>query len=268
MIKRFAKKILPPLLTPLRPGNVVMFHIGRCGSTVISLLLKQHRRIHWASELYVPIFLEWQRKNAGIEAVEEMPEDAIDILRRNMRLALHRFYGFEIKPFHLRLIGYSTESFVHHLDSLGFTHFILLDRKNRLRKIVSSIFAHQDGEEYHVECNTKEQKTRVYINVDEVRIDFDAKPLVDYLWDYENQVHKLDALLEGRRFLKLTYEEDVRANPKRAYSSICEFLGLQPANASVMLSMTNPFPVRDMIKNIEEVEETLCGTSYEWMLSD
>ena len=42
-----------------------MFHIGRCGSTVVSELLNQHSKIHWESELYTPIFTELQKKVSG-----------------------------------------------------------------------------------------------------------------------------------------------------------------------------------------------------------
>ena len=275
MIRNLINKVVPPMLTPLypllarsRPGNVVMFHIGRCGSTVVGEQLKRHHRIHWASELYTPIFLRWQRRNAGVETVGEMPADAIDILQRNMRLALHRCYGFEVKPFHFRLIGYSPESFLGHLDDLGFSHFVLLDRRNRLRKIISSIIAHQGGAKYHIRRGTRAKKARVHINVDEVRIDFEAKPLLQYLVDYDDQVQTLDALLEERKLLKLTYEEDVRENPRTAYLRICGFLGLQPENTAVTLSRTNPFPLGEMIENIDEVEAVLRGTPYEWMLND
>jgi hypothetical protein len=218
--------------------------------------------------LYSPIFLEWQRKNGGIETVGEMPDNAIDILRRNMRIALHRWYGFEVKPFHFRLIGYSSKSFVQQLDALGFEHFILLDRRNRLRKIVSSSVAHQGGGKYHARRGARVKKTRVHIDVQNVRIDFEAKPLLRYLIDYDDQVQTLEKLLEERRLLKLTYEEDVQANPKTAYARICEFLGLEPANTSVRLSRTNPFPLKELIDNLEEVQSALCGTPYEWMLSD
>ena len=83
MIKRLSKDILAPILSQFRHCNVVMFHIGRCGSTVVSDLLGQHPDVHWASELYEPIFGKWRRDNAGIEVVGEMPADAIDILRKN-----------------------------------------------------------------------------------------------------------------------------------------------------------------------------------------
>jgi hypothetical protein len=268
MIRRLAKGILRPVLTSFRPGNVIMFHIGRCGSTVVGDMLNQHQHIYWASELYQPIFSEWQRNNAGKEIAGEMPEDAIELLQRDMRMALHHYYGFEIKPYHFRLIGYTPETFLHHADSLGFTHFIILDRRNRLRKIISSIIAHQKIGKYHIDDMTKSRLMRISVNPEIVEIDFDAKPLLAYLSDYDKQIEELESLLEGRRVLRLSYEEDIQVDPNIAYSRICEFLGLQRGDVSVNLARTNPFPVRDMIGNIDEVEKTLCGTPYEWMLDD
>jgi len=245
-----------------------MIHLGRCGSTVLGDLLNQHHRIYWASELYAPILNQWQTRNAEGKIVGQMPEDAVDLLRKNMRLALHRYFGFEIKPFHFRLIGYSPESFLRHADSLGFTHFIFLNRKNRLRKILSSIVAHQDKSLYHVGPNANTRLAPVSINHNDVRIDSDAKPLVAYLSDYDQQMHTLKELLKGKTTLHLTYEEDIQADPRIAYSRICEFLDLQPAEVSINYSKTNPFPVREMIENIEEVEAALHGTAYSWMLDD
>lgn len=268
MIKQFAKNILRPVLTSLRPGNVIMFHIGRCGSTVVGNMLNQHKRIHWAKELYQPVFSEWQKKNAGIETVGEMPEDAIDLLRRNSQLALHRYFGFEMKPYHFRLIGYSPESFLQQAESLGFTHYIILDRKNRLRKIISSIIAHQKKGRYHIIDKTKSRLMRIPIDPDNVEIDFDAKPLLAYLSDYDKQIKQMESLLEGKRLLCLSYEQDIQNDPGIAYARICDFLGIQQEKVSVNLSRTNPFQVRDMIENVKEVDKTLCGTPYEWMLND
>jgi LPS sulfotransferase NodH len=245
-----------------------MFHIGRCGSTVLGQLLDQHPHIRWAGEFFSPIFTEWKNRNNGVETVGEMPGDAIDLLQRSIKRAQQPYYGFEIKPFHFRLIDYSPESFVQHLDSLGFMYFILLDRRNRLRKIVSSIIAHQSGNRYHITRDTKAQLTRIHINVDEVKIDYTSKSLLEFLSDYDKQMHALETLLQGRRSLYLTYEEDIQADPRIAYLRICDFLGVPPVNVSVKLSRTNPFPVRDMIGNIEEVEDALRGTPYEWMLDD
>ena len=226
-----------------------MFHIGRCGSTVLGQLLGQHPRICWASELYGRVFTEWRRQNGGVEVVREMPEDAIRMLRRDMRSALHRFYGVEIKPFHLRLIGYSADAMLRHLDDLGFTHFILLDRRNGLRKVVSSIIAHEVDGRSHFGADEEAELRRVRVDVNDVRIDFDAKPLVDYLEDYDAQMQILETKLQGRKLLRLTYEDDIQDDPRSAYARVCAFLGLTPAETSINLSRTNPFPVREMIES-------------------
>jgi len=266
MIKQLAKDILAPVLAPFRPCNVVMFHIGRCGSTVVSNLLDQHPHLYWASELYEPIFGKWQKNNAGVEVVGEMPADAIDILRKSSRQAIHHSYGFEIKPYHFRLIGYEQEDFLQHLEAIGFTHYIILDRKNRLRKIISSIIAHQKGG-YHIDGKTRARLKSAYVNLDKVEIDFDSKPLLDYLRDYDKQFSELESSLKSKRLLKLTYEDDIQDDPEIAYSSICEFLDIERKPVSVNLSKTNPFPIRDMIENLGEVEQVLSGTPYEWMLN-
>jgi len=268
VIKRVAKRVLSPLLSPMRPGNVVMLHIGRCGSSVVGQLLGQHPRIYWASELYAPIFSEWQRRNSGEEMVGEMPEDALSYLQRNMRAALHRFYGFEMKPFHFRLIGYSAEAFLDHLDSVGFNHFILLDRRNRLRKIISSVIAHSRDGDYHIGSERSARLTKAHVNIDDLRIDFDSKPLIEYLADYDREMHGLETLLRRRNVLRLTYEDDIQADPQRAYARVCDFLGLRATSVSPKLSRTNPFPLEDMIENFGEVKQTLAGTPYEWMLED
>jgi hypothetical protein len=256
-----------PLSTRLRSGNAVMFHLGRSGSTVLGDMLARHPAMFWAGEIYSPIFRQWRHKHGGVETVGEMPEDAMVTLQKSMRSALHHFYGFEIKPFHFRLIGYRPSAFLRHLDALGYTHFILLDRKNRLRIIVSSIVAHQDGR-YHIGHGTVPKLKRVHVDVEDVRNDFDAKPLVRYLSEYDAQIHELEALLEGRRLLRLAYEEDIQADPQQAYHRSCEFLGIRPADASVRLARINPFPLREMIENFEEVKAALLRTPYEWMLDE
>ncbi len=268
MVKETVKSVLRPILTPLRPANIVMFHIGRCGSTVLSSLLRQHKNIFWASEYYVQVFRDWERANGGQEIKGEMPDDAINMLKLSMGHAMHRSYGFEIKPFHFQLIGYSMETFVDKLEKLGFTHYIILDRKNRLRKIVSSALAHADRVKYHQGKEAGAKLRQVHLNVENIKIDYDSKPLLKFLSDYDREFASLAKLLEPKNYLSLTYEEDVQEDPRLGYRKICEYTGLRSKDISAQLSRTNPFPVKDMIENFEEVEELLKGTDYEWMLYD
>jgi hypothetical protein len=108
----------------------------------------------------------------------------------------------------------------------------------------------------------------VKVNIENVQIDFDSKPLLDYLIDYDKHFSELETLLEGKCLLKLSYEEDIEKDPKIAYSRVCEFMNIPRQDVSVNLSKTNPFPLKDMIENFDEVKNTLSGTPYEWMLSD
>ncbi|MFC1479786.1 hypothetical protein ACFL6F_04230 [Planctomycetota bacterium] len=251
-----------------RPGNCVMYHIGRCGSGVLASLLRQHRNIYWDGEVYTPVFTEWREKHGGVETAESFPEDPVKRLEKRMVLACNSFYGFEIKPFHHRLINCPAETFIGHLDELGFTHFIILDRKNRLRKIMSSIIAHERTGKYHSKKGKEAVLNSVSVNADEVKIDFETKPLLKYLSDYDAQFDDLGRVLQGRNVLKLTYEDDIQDDPEKAYRRVCGFLDLKPKKVSVGLSRTNPFPIREMVTNIEEIEELLSGTPYEWMLKD
>lgn len=246
-----------------------MFHIGRCGSTALASLLKQHKNMVWASEFYVHrVFMDWKRNNDGQEIKGEMPGDAIELLKDSMKDALHRSYGFEIKPFHFQLIGYSMETFVASLEELGFTHYIILDRKNRLRKIVSSAIAHADKIKYHQGAQAKAKLKQIHLNVEKIEIDYDSKPLLDFLSDYDRQFTSLARLLQPKNYLGLTYEDDVQDDPRLGYRRICEYTGMRSKDISVQLSRTNPFPLKDMIENFEEVESLLQGTAYEWMLYD
>jgi len=266
--KEIAISSLNTVLSPFRPGNIAMYHIGRCGSTVLSSLLNQHNNIYWASEFYSGVFKKWEHSSNGEEVAGKMPADAIDLLKGNMRKAMHRYYGFEMKPFHHQLIGYSEEAFLKSLDGLGFTYYIHLDRKNRLRKIVSSLIAHEDKMRYHQEGKAKAKLKQVYVNVDLIAIDFDSKPLLTFLEDYDNQVLSVAKMLEPKNCLTLTYEDDIQEDPRVGYRKICGHIGIKAKDVVVKLSRTNPFPVRNMIVNIEEVEEVLSGTNYEWMQNE
>ncbi len=267
-----ADKILRGIIGPMsggkRPGNCVMYHIGRCGSGVLGSMLEQHKDIYWDGEIYTPVFAEWLKNNGGFEKKEVFPGDPVESLKNMMVPACNSFYGFEIKPFHNRLIGCLVETYIQHLDELGFTHFIILDRRNRLRKIISSIIAHERTGAYHQKKGKKAVLNSVHVNTDEVKIDFETKPLLNFLSDFDQQFDELDRLLQGRNVLKLTYEDDIQDNPEKAYLRICEFLDVKPKKVSVGLSKTNPFPLRELVTNYEELEELLNGTPYEWMLKD
>ena len=92
------------------------------------------------------------------------------------------------------------------------------------------------------------------------------KPLVERIENLEIQMQEVETLLAGKNVLNLTYEDDIEQDPQSAYHSICKFVNMEATKASVTLSKTNPFPLKDVIENFAEVKATLHNTPYEWMI--
>jgi hypothetical protein len=244
--------------------NVVMFHIGRSGSTVLGDLLGQHPAIFWDAEIYARLFYEWEQQGAVIGA-NGFALDPVNFLQQRMIQAGERIYGFEIKFFHLKVTHVALPSYVTALHGLGFSHYVLLQRRNTLRKLVSSVIGHQRAR-WHQPADRGTSLIRISLDVNNVAIDRERKPLLAYLQDYETNFKALAQLLHDRHVLHLSYEEDVSADPQIAYGCVCDFLGLERYPAIIRYGKTNPFPLRAMIANFDEVEGVLSGTPYAWML--
>lgn len=122
---RLQTLVLGPLLCRFRRGNIVMFHIGRSGSTVLGDLLRQHPQVFWDSEIYQRLLRD-RDKNGTLYPSSASPGDAPEYLRARMPRAGKRFYGFEVKFFHLRRLNVQLSHYVGSLRCLGFTHFVIL----------------------------------------------------------------------------------------------------------------------------------------------
>lgn len=246
-----------------------MFHIGRSGSTVFADLLNQHPQIYWDGEAYLSLFSKvfesWNEKVEKLEA-SVPPLDLIQFLHDRMAFAGQRYYGFEVKFFHLRLANVALPDYFDQLRQLGFDHFIVLKRRNFLRKIVSSLAARKRAATYHRQVGTQLELTRVYLDVGQIVIDRDAKPLLALLDMYQQCFHELDQYLDIANVLRLTYEDDIAADPRAAYQRACAFLDLAPHSVSVRYGRTNPFPLQEIIINYDEVKRVLADTPFAWML--
>jgi hypothetical protein len=251
-------------LAARRPGNMVMFHVGRSGSTVLSETSKQHPRIYWDGEIYEKLFQKWERMDGGIEA-QAAQADPLGFLKQRMLRAGRKYYGFEVKFFHLRRLGVELPDFIAGLREAGVTHFIILERKNYLRKIVSSVVAHQK-KRFHMAAEVKTNLNLVHLDIQNIEIDRDRKPLQDFMQDYHSSFQELKQILAEENTLYLTYEEDVQFDPQVGYQRLCRFLDLEPSPASVPFGRINPYLLRDMLTNYHQVEEALKDSPYEWML--
>jgi hypothetical protein len=268
---------LAPVFRPamgIRRGNVVMFHIGRSGSTVLASLLQQNPGVYWDGELlegyYGTTAMRMQERGLRTQfrwnSSRFFPDDPVGFVRSRMPLAGFRsFYGFEAKFYHLTFNNLALADFVSGMEDLGFHHFVVLERKNFLRKVVSSLVAQQTLE-YHLAPDRKPKPTHVHVNVEALEIDSNQRPLLEYFQEWEEQFASLKELLSKKSALWLHYETDLLTDPLIGYRRCCEFLDLPAYQANVRLGRTNPFPLQEIVSNWQEIAALLTGTRFEWMV--
>ncbi len=237
-----------------------MFHIGRSGSSVLADMFFQHADLIWGGEIYRrPI------RQLGASALKPIqPPDPLAFASERFQASVASNYGFEVKFYHLDLLGMPLENYVNGLSQIGVDRFIVLRRNNYLRKIVSSVIA-KETDLWHVRDNTKPKLTAVRIEVDKLHLDRQWGSLMTFLKKFDEDFRRLDALLSGLPALKISYEEDVECNPLVAYRKIVDFCGLATIDPEVRLRKTNPYPLRELIVNYEEVRAYLAETDFAWM---
>ena len=236
-------------------GRVGMFHPGRCGSTVLGDLLGQNSRIFWDSEVFDP-------------TVRKIPKKPFAYLQRRIERCGKPIYGFETKLYHPEQLGCDTAHYLEQLEGVGFERFIFLTRRNVLRLLVSAWMAMAKAEAYHVAAGAKSSLKRIRLDPLKAELGGVFAPLVDHLRATAGLIADTRQLLNGRDVLDLVYEGDVAENPRRAYLHVCEFLGIEPEPAQVRYGRTTPFPLCDVIENLDEVRAALAGTEFEWMAEE
>jgi len=272
-VRRTIRVLTYPILKGLRPGNIVMYHLGRCGSTVLGQLLSKTKGVYWHGEVYNRIFKNlaegYTTESVRNKYIKGYAPDPIYQLKGWMKLAGYHYYGFEIKPFHNKLMNIPLKEYIDSIEKLGFNYFIILDRRNRLRKIISSIIAHKHPNKWHIKRELDNKPVKLKIDCNKVVIDFDSKPLIEYLKDYDQQFEVLGELLKNKtNYLKLYYEDDIQEDPQKAYINVCNYLNISHLELNTSLKRTNPFKIETMVENFKELESYLKNTPYEWMLYD
>lgn len=256
-------RLLGVFLSRPRRGNIALFHIGRSGSTVLGDLLDQHPCIFWDQEIYRSLEDKAPRLTEGRSP--ELSGKALEILRLRMNRVRKEFYGFEAKFFQLKLTETKLPDYIEGLKHLGITHFIVLERKNYLRKLVSSLVS-RSKKKSHQSASKQAKLTTLYIDVNKVCIDKDAKPLLAYFNEWHQNFETLRRALVKDNVLYLTYEADILPDPTIAYERTCAFLGIAPRRVAVRYGKTNPFRLSQIITNFNAVKQRLSGTPFEWML--
>ncbi len=247
----------------------MMFHMGRCGSSVLADLLNQHSKIYWDGEIYFPYIREWraQKQTASHDSSVNIKPEALKLLKNEMSMAGSNFYGCEVKFHHIKEANLSIPNYIEYISHLNFNNFIILIRRNFLRSIISNrVMYDMEIKKTHIRAAEKTQLQKVKLDIISTGYNGYKKELSEHLKEHEKNFIEIDDLLKGKKVLKLSYEDDISENPQKSYQKICDFLDIIPSNYSVRLGKTNPFKISDLLVNYDEVKEYLSGTNFEWML--
>ena len=249
-------RILAPLVSVWRPGAVAVFHVGRCGSTVLSDLLSQHPGIYWDGESYVRVIQRLQR--AAIPPGTAGFDPPRYIARRLSRSGW-RWFGYDLKIQHIREFAYPLQTYIENIEALGVEKLVVLRRRNLLRRMVSASIGKKRGR-YHLPASVPTAELMT-IRIDPVKA---AEAITTLEADYA----ALDRALGDRSVLRLAYEEDVSSDPSLGALRALEHLGLPPCRFQVRIQKTTPFPLRATIENFEEFRAVFRDTPHSWMLED
>ena len=88
--------------------------------------------------------------------------------------------------------------------------------------------------------------------------------------EVDNCYKRLRKIIEknGLEALQLFYEDDIEDEPINGYTKICDFLNIKPQEIGVKYAKSNPYLLKDVIKNFDEVLKSFDKSKYKWMVKE
>jgi hypothetical protein len=225
-------------------------------------MLSQHPDVFWAGEVFEPFM---KTKNAGTPCIAQNTiEDAC-------HSRVSRVFGFETKYLrtqHLcrQCANMRLDEYVALLRRIGFRKFVVLHRANYLRRAISVEVA-RIRNQWHTQ-RTVTNATKLVLDTQKFQTGVGLASLVDSFNSIDTEYSKLCRLLSREETAFLFYEKDIQNDPRMGYQRVVEFLGIKDVPTTVTLRRTNPFAIKEVVKNLEEVSAVLGDSKFSWMLDD
>lgn len=241
--------------------KVAFFHTGRCGSTVLGTLLNQNPLIHWDGEVYVV----HERSNTSLKQ--------IDFLKERILKYPNKTYCFATKSLKYQHLGknflnMNLNSYINLLIEIGFKHFIIINRYNYLKRVVSQLIG-EKRKKWHFKINENPPElTKITIDTNNLKVGEKTLSLLDFFIELDNHYLELNQKLSYFNHLNISYEKDIMLNPEVGYNKICNFLDIEKYSASPKLNKANPFSFLEVVENFDEINKVLNKTRYQWMLNN
>ena len=258
-IKRIIKFIINNIN---RKSKIAILHHGRCGSTVVGSLLNQHPLFHNSGEIFEKIMGKGPLHKERVK----------QIISNREHDTISKIYFFETKyPSVMHLsngcINLTTPIYISLLSDLGYKKFILITRKNHLKRVISILKGRETGE-WHSEKKI-DKILKVNVPIDNFMYGAGISgSLIDYFKMMDEETKLIKETLGGKSLLQIQYEVDIEEDPRKAYQKICDFIGIKPIPTNVKFKKTNPFLLKHLIKNYKEVKQYFNNTPYSWMLDE
>ena len=260
------------ILRPHQVTGAVMFHIGRCGSTVLAEMFARQAATRSLGEVYTT-YRTQKIKDQGLTAADYTVFRLRKAARNLAKEAAPypRALMFEVKflsSLDLRLLSGDLPAYLAFLTDLGVTQAVILSRRNLLKRLISTRLA-LAREDYYLLDGSKIELPRVELPVSGLYMGMRGS-LVEVFDKItaEYQALALACKAAGLATLHLVYEDDIQSDPNLALSRLCDSLG-RPADPVVpKYQRINTRTLPEILINHDEVAAHLTGTAYEWMLTD
>lgn len=247
--------------------RTAVFHIGRCGSTVLRGMLDATPGLVTDGEVFSVSFPPLRAQDPGLTAHAFA---AARFAQRQARMQPGGHYVFEVKFFSTldpAKTGLDLVALVAMLQGLGVDGAVVLRRANSLRRLVSTLIAVQRGD-YHLRPGQALALPQVKLLPKAVHLGafFELRALLQQI---DDEYQQLDGVLAGAGLpvCHIGYEADFQADPRVAYAKVCDFLEVAPARVDPPLQRINDRPLSEVIENYTQVSDHLVGTRFEWMLT-
>ncbi len=108
---------------------------------------------------------------------------------------------------------------------------------------------------------------KVYETSPRVPAIISEEELHKFITESEATSAHFDSLFQEHPKLMISYEDMVKDNAE-TFNRVQEFLGVEPKPLTVTLRRQNPEPLRELLRNYDELRAALHGSPHEWMFEE
>lgn len=256
----------------------LIFHYGRCGSTVLADLLAQQSSIISLGEICnQTVNLPWVHNSTSSSGVAASFNTLYQGRNDNANWSIDDFQTFldgtlealdvtnkssiffEVKhyDFNRGLFGFSPSILFRTITDKYQCGIIHLHRHNLLGRFVSERLAER-SKIYHVRRDE---------HVEMQTLEIDLEQLEKYIFARLIEHYSIVNSLMHYDVLDLVYERDIEVSPSAGAAKVCSWAGISYSGGDVRFERTNPFDAKAVISNFEAVALLLERLGFHWMLA-